>query len=73
MTHDSDFLVDDSRAERIARSESARKNRKLVKDIKNKRVRKEQIETQHLMEKHQTLMKAKKEKRKKETNDEKNA
>lgn len=56
----------DIKSERMLRSRTARRNRKMVKQILEKKKRKEMIENEHLLRKQQILMEAKREKKKKE-------
>lgn len=57
---------DDIKSERMMRSRTARRNRKTVKQILEKKKRKETIENEHLLRKLEILMEVKREKKKKE-------
>lgn len=57
-------LEPEVRNERFMRSDAARKNRKVVKSIVEKKMRKEMHENEKLVEKHNTLINSKKKKRK---------
>lgn len=56
----------DIKSERMMRSRTARRNRKTVKQILEKKKRKETIENEHLLRKQEILMEVKREKKKKE-------
>ena len=56
----------DIKSERMMRSRIARRNRKTVKQILEKKKRKETIENEHLLRKQEILMEVKREKKKKE-------